>query len=117
MLKEKFKKLIDFNGQVISKFNSNLHKLNEEESRFYNKIIHSNLKVLPKTTVLDEMSTAPAGTVLRAGPEGVDVACGVGVLRLSRLQAPGRNALDVGAFLAGFPLDPGTRFAAVEPGP
>lgn len=75
------------------------------------------LKVLPKTTVLDELSTAPAGTVLRAGPDGVDVACGEGVLRLSRLQAPGRNALDVGAFLAGFPLDPGTRFAAVEPGP
>lgn len=28
MLKEKFRKLIEFNGQLISKFNTNLHKLN-----------------------------------------------------------------------------------------
>lgn len=48
MLKEKFRKLIDFNGQLVGKFNSNLYKLNEEESRFYNKIIHSNLKVLDR---------------------------------------------------------------------
>lgn len=48
MLKEKFRKLIDFNGQVIGKFNSNLHKLNEEEARFYNKIVHSNLRVLDR---------------------------------------------------------------------
>lgn len=48
MLKEKFRKLIEFNGQLISKFNTNLHKLNEDESRFYNKIMHSNLKVLDR---------------------------------------------------------------------
>jgi hypothetical protein len=46
LLKEKFKKLIDFNGQLINKVNTNYHKLTEEEIKFYNKLIHSNLTVL-----------------------------------------------------------------------
>ncbi len=46
LLKEKFKKLIDFNGQLINKVNTNYHKLTEEEIKFYNKLIHSNLSVL-----------------------------------------------------------------------
>jgi methionyl-tRNA formyltransferase len=35
------------------------------------------------------------------------VACGEGVLRLLRLQRPGRAALDAPAFLRGFPITPG----------
>lgn len=46
LLKEKFKKLIEMNGQLIAKVNINYHKLSEEEIRFYNKLMHSNLKVL-----------------------------------------------------------------------
>jgi methionyl-tRNA formyltransferase len=38
----------------------------------------------------------------------LSVACGEGVLRLSRLQRPGRAALDAPAFLRGFPITPGT---------
>jgi methionyl-tRNA formyltransferase len=37
------------------------------------------------------------------------VACGEGVLRLLRLQRPGRLALAAPAFLRGFPIAPGTR--------
>jgi methionyl-tRNA formyltransferase len=36
------------------------------------------------------------------------VACGEGVLRLLRLQRPGRAALEAPAFLRGFPIPPGT---------
>jgi methionyl-tRNA formyltransferase len=36
------------------------------------------------------------------------VACGEGVLRLLRLQRPGRTALDAAAFLRGFAIAPGT---------
>ena len=39
------------------------------------------------------------------------VATGRGALRLTRLQAPGRAAMDAAAFLRGRPIPPGTRFA------
>jgi methionyl-tRNA formyltransferase len=34
---------------------------------------------------------APPGTVVDAGPRGIDVACGRGALRVTRLQLPGRK--------------------------
>jgi methionyl-tRNA formyltransferase len=40
--------------------------------------------------------------------ERLAVACGEGVLRLLRLQRPGRAALEAPAFLRGFPIAPGT---------
>jgi methionyl-tRNA formyltransferase len=45
------------------------------------------------------------GTVL---DDRLSVACGEGVLRLLRLQRPGRAALEASAFLRGFPIPPGT---------
>ena len=52
------------------------------------------------------------GTVLASGPEGVQVACGEGVLCLAELQKPGGKRLPVREFLAGFPLPAGSRFQA-----
>ena len=46
------------------------------------------------------------GTVL---DDRLTIACGEGVLRLLRLQRPGRSAVDAPAFLRGFPIPPGTR--------
>jgi len=46
-----------------------------------------------------------SGTVL---DEHLTVACGEGVLRLLRVQRPGRAVLDAAAFLRGFPISPGT---------
>ncbi|MEZ4264989.1 MAG: methionyl-tRNA formyltransferase [Myxococcota bacterium] len=71
----------------------------------------TTLKVLPPALVLDLHSGQPPGTVLAASADGVDVACGEGALRLLRLQAPGRSAMDVGSFLAGHTLAPGARLA------
>src|SRR5215471_17728225 len=45
------------------------------------------------------------GTVL---DEHLSVACGEGVLRLLRVQRPGRTVLGAPAFLRGFPIPPGT---------
>ena len=45
------------------------------------------------------------GTVL---DEQLTIACGEGVLRLLRLQRPGRAPLEAPAFLRGFPIAPGT---------
>jgi methionyl-tRNA formyltransferase len=45
------------------------------------------------------------GTVLNAR---LTVACGQGAIRLTRVQLPGRAALDAGSFLRGHPVAPGT---------
>jgi methionyl-tRNA formyltransferase len=43
----------------------------------------------------------PPGTVLTATGEGIDVACGTGILRVLRLQLPGRKPLTAQEFLQG----------------
>ncbi|MBC9179400.1 methionyl-tRNA formyltransferase [Pseudoroseomonas ludipueritiae] len=50
-------------------------------------------------------SNAAPGTVLDGMPR---IACGNGVLRLTRLQRAGRGAMPADAFLRGYPLPPGT---------
>ena len=51
------------------------------------------------------------GTVLAVGDDGIVVACGEGVLRLTELQKPGGKRLPAADFLRGWPLGPGARFA------
>jgi methionyl-tRNA formyltransferase len=53
----------------------------------------------------------PPGSVLTATPEGIDVICGTGVLRILKLQLPGRKPLPAEAFLRGQRLD-GTLFSS-----
>ena len=66
------------------------------------------LKLHPPTSALTSTTTAPPGTLVRVDNDGVDVACGGGsILRLKRLQAPGKKPLDARAFLSGFPLSDG----------
>jgi methionyl-tRNA formyltransferase len=50
------------------------------------------------------------GTVLRATAQGIEVLCGQGTLRLTRLQLPGRTALPAAEFIRGQALA-GARFA------
>ncbi len=52
-------------------------------------------------------SGAP-GTVLRAGREGIEVACGGGSLLIEELQLEGRKRLSAAEFLAGYKIEPGT---------
>jgi methionyl-tRNA formyltransferase len=47
------------------------------------------------------------GAVLAAGPEGIAVQCGQGVLRLTELQRAGGKRLPAADFLRGFDLPPG----------
>lgn len=49
------------------------------------------------------------GVVLAAGPEGIDVACGAGSLRITELQAPGGRRQAAAEFLNGRAIAPGTR--------
>lgn len=71
------------------------------------------LKVLAATLAPDaDGGAAPPGTVIACSPAGVDVACGEGVLRITRLQLEGRQPMDAGAFLSGRALEPGARLGA-----
>ncbi|HEY3909649.1 MAG TPA: methionyl-tRNA formyltransferase [Stellaceae bacterium] len=62
------------------------------------------LRVLAARTASDASSVQP-GTVL---DDRLSVACGSGVLRLSRLQRPGRAPLNAAELLRGYPIPPGT---------
>ncbi|MBS2029451.1 MAG: methionyl-tRNA formyltransferase [Deltaproteobacteria bacterium] len=64
------------------------------------------LKVL-KARVVDG-SGAP-GTVLRAGAEGLVVACGQGALAVEELQLEGRKRMRAADFLAGFKVEMGKK--------
>ncbi len=52
---------------------------------------------------LDEAHVAAPGTLLRAGREGLDVACGAGVLRIRVLQRDGGKAITAADYLNGRP--------------
>ncbi len=53
---------------------------------------------------------AEPGTVLAAGRDGVEIACGGGSVLLSEMQRPGGKPLPAEAFLHGFPVQAGDRF-------
>ena len=67
-------------------------------------------KVLP----LDPAGHQP-GAVLAAHPQGVDVACGTGCLRLTRLQKPGGKPQDASLVLQSVMLQAGQIFASGPP--
>lgn len=62
-----------------------------------------------ESRVMTGPSGAP-GEILRATGDGVDVACGEDVLRLTVLQRQGGRRMTAAEFLNGFPLAPGERF-------
>ena len=59
-----------------------------------------------KSRVADRTAQASPGTVLAAGPAGIDMACGGGsVLTILELQAPGSRRMGAGDYLRGHPLE------------
>jgi methionyl-tRNA formyltransferase len=60
-------------------------------------------------------AAAAPGTVLAASPQGLDVATGDGVLRLTELQRPGGKRLAAAQVLQGLAVAPGQRFEAGAP--
>lgn len=65
-----------------------------------------------RTTAGPQAPDGQPGEVLAAGPEGIDVAAGGGVLRLLDVQLPGKRAMAAGDFLRGNALEPGTVLGA-----
>jgi len=53
------------------------------------------------SSLLDETSEQAAGTVIDESADGIKIATGEGVLNLTRVQLPGKKAMDVADFLNG----------------
>ncbi len=61
--------------------------------------------------------TGTPGTVLSAGPEGIEVACGEGSLVLLEVQLEGKRVMSAAEFLTGHKLAQGSQpFGAASPG-
>ena len=56
---------------------------------------------------LAEPTDAPHGTVLAAGKEGLDIAAGGRMLRVTQLQAPGKKRMETGDYLRGNSIEIG----------
>ena len=57
---------------------------------------------------LPQPTDQPPGTVLAAGPEGIDIAAGGRVLRVTQLQMPGKKRTPVKEYLKGNSIEIGT---------
>ena len=68
----------------------------------FTTLVGATLKILAVTPV--EAIGIPGSAI----DDALTIACGSGALRLTRVQFPGRNALDADAFLRGHPVRPGT---------
>ena len=65
--------------------------------------------------VSDLATHAQPGQVLAVQEQGIDVATGQGVLRLTELQRPGGKRMACADFLRGHPVEAGTCFEASPP--
>jgi methionyl-tRNA formyltransferase len=74
--------------------------------------VRSRLLKVHRARAESSPRTAAPGTVSSAGQDGIVVATGGGSLRLLEVQLEGRKTLPVAAFLAGFPLPPGSCLGA-----
>ncbi|MEX1196453.1 MAG: methionyl-tRNA formyltransferase [Pseudohongiellaceae bacterium] len=102
----------------------------QEPARMIDRRIRAGVGRLPASTGLDDLriqlleghvmagngtgDTLP-GTILSAGRDGLDIACGEGVLRLTRLQLPGKKPASVGDILNArrAMFEPGRRFTCL----
>jgi methionyl-tRNA formyltransferase len=69
------------------------------------------LRVWEAAALADAGPTAPPGAIVAVGRTGIDVATGVGVLRLLKVQPPSARAMTAAAYLAAHSLT-GARFVA-----
>jgi methionyl-tRNA formyltransferase len=82
-------------------------------------LVHAEIRAAtrrPETVALHRVrpgrtNGGAPGEVLRAARDGIEVACRGGSVVVLELQRPGGKVLDAGAFLNGFPVKPGDRFA------
>jgi methionyl-tRNA formyltransferase len=70
------------------------------------------LKIWECRAASEEKAAGRPGEVLSVKPTGIDVACGSGVLTITRLQPAGKKAMDAADFVRGGKLQEGTVFGS-----
>jgi methionyl-tRNA formyltransferase len=85
-------------------------RLNGAQLRIWDAEMRDSPKTWPGESGAGIVQGTEPGTVLAATRDGIDVACGRGVLRILRLQLAGRKPLFAQEFIKGLRLD-GARFA------
>lgn len=63
----------------------------------------SRIKIYEAKVVSEESLAKPAGEIVKVSPEGVDVACGKGVLRILSVQPENKKRLSIAELLRGDP--------------
>ena len=69
-----------------------------------------NLKITAAHPSSFHTSGDTPGTIVAVDREGIEVACGEGVLRITGIQAPGRRPLEAAQFIQGHEVRPGEIF-------
>ncbi|MDH5218553.1 MAG: methionyl-tRNA formyltransferase [Gammaproteobacteria bacterium] len=62
-------------------------------------LFHDKVMRIWQAKPVDQTSNAVAGTIINADKNGLDVATGNGILRLTQIQLPGKKPMDVASFL------------------
>lgn len=75
----------------------------------FTRLGNETLRVWSAVPMSKAGSTTTPGEIIAASGEGIDVATGDGVLRITRLQPPGKRPMNAAEFLNGHPLAPGAR--------
>ena len=70
---------------------------------------HTSVKIWAAQVAHNEAHPHAAGPVFAVDKQGIDIACGQGVLRITQAQKAGAKRLPVAQFLDGFTLPRGTR--------
>ena len=67
-----------------------------------------------QSSVINEQSTAPVGSIIASSDLGLDVACSDGILRLEKLQRDGSKPMHYSDFRNGYSFSVGDKFAVVD---
>jgi len=70
--------------------------------------------VVGRTEVPDRPTRGDPGSVIGAGPEGIDVATARGVVRILEVTPAGKRAMSAGDFVNGYRVAPGAAFASAD---
>ncbi|MFD3156505.1 methionyl-tRNA formyltransferase [Haloimpatiens sp. FM7330] len=70
----------------------------------YTQYNDKNMKVY-ETEIIDKTTDYKPGYIINVSNEGVDVSCGEGILRIKKIQFPGKKVLEVKEFLKGNSLE------------
>ena len=62
-------------------------------------LFHDKVMRIWQAKAIEQTTNALAGTIINADKNGLDVATGSGVLRLTQIQLPGKKPMDVASFL------------------